>query len=111
MKTDMTEPLETLRRLLRTVEAQLQAARTANGAALNVYTAERRELQSSVDVKVLRAAHGADRAEATSITQQIQQLDVRIRACGTTVIAAIAALSPERAPETYGRRGLVRESR
>lgn len=107
----MNETLETLRRLLGTVESQMQAARTADGPGLNVHTAVRRELQSSVDVHQLRATNGVGRAEAVSITRQIQQLDARIRACGTTVIAAIAALSPERAPETYGRRGLVKESR
>lgn len=103
--------LDDLQRLLSSVEAQLEAARTANAAALVAHTAARRELQENLDLGPIRAADAATRARAGELARRIRVLDSRIRTCGNTVLGAIAALSPERAPETYGRRGQVRGPR
>jgi hypothetical protein len=99
---------DTLHRLLHAVEAQLEAARRADAAGLQTTSAERAQLQRALDVEALRRADADTRAEAARVALRIRGLDARIQACGRTVLSAIAALAPERPPETYGRRGDLR---
>ncbi len=102
---------ETLRLLLQAVEAQLAAARTANAGALVASTEERRCLQDALDVEAIRRGSATTRAEAARVALRIRSLDSRIRTCGEIITGAIAALSPDRAPATYTRYGLVRGMR
>lgn len=102
---------DSLHRLLRTVEAQLEAARRADADGLRAHTEERAQLQRSVDVSALRGADAQTRAEAARIALRIRSLDTRIQTCGRAVLGAIASLAPDRAPETYGRRGELRGTR
>ena len=102
---------DTLAALLAAVEAQLDAARRADAAGLLASSAERAELQKALDIDALRRADATTRADAARVAMRIRALDARIHTCGRVVTGAIEALNPERAPETYGRRGVFRMGR
>ncbi len=102
---------ETLQLLLHAVESQLAAARTANAGALVASTEERRSLQDALDVEAIRRGSATTTAEAARVALRIRSLDSRIRTCGEIITGAIAALSPDRAPTTYTRFGMVRGMR
>lgn len=100
--------LSALRALARAAEDQLQAARTANPAALREATDARSEAQDQLDLALIRTAGPEVRQEAQRIVMRIRAFDVRLRACGESVLAALASLDPQSAPATYGRRGQLR---
>lgn len=93
--------------LLAAAEAQLVAARTANAAALVAANEQRVQAQAQVNVEAI-GRDPAARAAAADIVRRVRALDLRTRACGETVLAAIGALDGGAGPSTYGRRGQVR---
>ncbi len=99
-----------LRRLLAAVEHQLQAARTANAASLVAATETRRSLQEALDVEVLLKLESGRREEIARVAAMIRSFDVRIRACGDSVLEAIASLAPDQGPSTYSRHAVLRRA-
>lgn len=96
--------------LLRLAEAQLDAARRVDGAALGALTEERRRVQDELDVDALLNAPEAERAELRQMAARLRALDSRTKACGQSVLSLVSSLLPDAAPTTYGRRGQIRGS-
>ena len=99
-----------LSQLLAAVELQLEAARTSNAAALLAATETRRTLQDGLHAGMFGEAEDLRREEIVRLARRIQALDARIRACGESVLGAIASMAPECAPATYSRRGMMRSA-
>jgi hypothetical protein len=95
-------------RWLMIAEAQLDAARRVDPAALAMATDARRQLQEELSRTNVNALSAEQRAHAAGIARRIRSIDLRIHACGTHVTAAIEAVSPTSGPKTYGRRGQLR---
>ncbi len=93
--------------LLVAAEAQVAAARTANASALAAATEARVAAMAAIDVDALRGDPAARQAAAT-VARRLRALDLRLRACGETVLAAFGTIDRQAAPATYGRRGQVR---
>jgi hypothetical protein len=89
-------------------EAQLDAARRVDPAALAAATEARRDLQDELARTQLAALGPEDRVHVAGIARRIRSIDLRIQACGAHVLAAIASVAPSAAPQTYGRRGQLR---
>jgi hypothetical protein len=102
--------LAALRALARAAEDQLLAARSANVEGLRAATDARGEAQEALDLSAITAAGPEIRAEAQRIAMRVRAFDVRLRACGESVLAALASLDPQSGPTTYGRRGLLRSA-
>lgn len=98
----------TFAELLRLAEAQLDAARRVDGAALGALTEERRRVQDSLDWDALFAAPDAERAEVRELAARLRAVDARTLACGRNVLAALAPHLPDAGPVTYTRRGALR---
>lgn len=94
--------------LLRVAEAQLDAAKHLDGAALNTLTAERRRLQEELDVDALRASEGEEREEIRRMAARLRAVDRRTLAVGQNVLQVVSSLLPDAPPTTYGRRGQIR---
>ncbi len=99
---------EGLDRWLAVVEAQLDAARRVDPAALSAATEARRHIQDQLSRQDPNKLDPESRAYATEVAHLIRSFDLRIKACGAHVLAAIEAVAPSSAPRTYGRRGLMR---
>jgi len=95
-------------RWLAIAEAQLEAARRVDPAALSMATEMRRQLQDELARANLAALSSEERAHAAGIARRIRSIDLRIQACGAHVLAAIASVAPSAGPQTYGRRGQLR---
>ena len=95
-------------RWLKTVEAQLAAARTLNGAALARHTRDRAALQEQFTLPGLIALSPADRAYARQIVIKIRDLDRRIATCSRIVMDGLATVVPATTPTTYTARGYLR---
>lgn len=108
----MSAPAEllALRSLAHAAEQQLLAARGANAAALELASQNRADAQSKIDVALLRAAAPEIRREAAQLAMRVRAFDVRLRACGESVLAALDAFDHRSAPATYGRRGHLRSA-
>lgn len=108
----MSAPAELLqlRSLLRAAEEQLVAARSANTEALEAATLRRIEVQQKLDVSALRAGSLEIRREAAQLAMRVRAFDVRLRACGQSVLGALDAFDRRSAPATYGRHGQLRSA-
>jgi hypothetical protein len=94
--------------LLRVAEAQLDAAKRLDGAALNELTEARRRMQEELDVRALRATEGEEREAVRALATRLQAVDRRTLAVGQNVLQVVSALLPDVPPTTYGRRGQLR---
>lgn len=108
----MSAPAELLqlRSLLRVAEEQLIAARSANTEALELATQKRVEVQAGLDVGALRSGTAEIRREAAQLAMRVRAFDVRLRACGESVLGALDAFDRRSAPATYGRHGHLRSA-
>jgi hypothetical protein len=95
-------------RWLDLAEAQLDAARRVDSAALSAATDARLALQAELVRHPLHTLPEADRAHVAAIARRIRAVDVRIHACGMTVLGVLDTLLPDAGPRTYGRRGQMR---
>jgi hypothetical protein len=95
-------------RWLALAEAQLEAARTADGAALLAATNARAALQIELASVSIAALDAETRAHAGVVARRIRSVDVRIHACGTTMLGLIERALPDAGPRTYGRRAQMR---
>lgn len=94
---------------LGSVEAQLIAARSIDPAALEAATARRAEVQDQL-ADVLTQGNADLRRPLAPIAARVRALDLRIRACGGTVLAALETLLPAARPATYTRHARLRET-
>jgi hypothetical protein len=99
---------EGFERWLAIAEAQLDAARRVDPAALSMATEARRAIQDELYRTNLQALSVEEREHASGVAQRIRAIDLRIQACGAHVLAAIASVAPDARPATYGRRGQLR---
>ncbi len=97
-------PLEAL---LAAAEAQVAAARTANAPALAAATEARVAAMAAIDIDAIRRDPAA-RLLAGGVARKVRALDLRLRACGETVLAAFGSADRKAGPATYGRRGQYR---
>jgi len=93
--------------LLAAAEAQVAAARTANAGALAAATEARVAAMAALDVDAIWRDPVARQAAAV-VVRKVRTLDLRLRACGETVLAAFGSVDGNAAPGTYGRRGQYR---
>ena len=96
-----------LQALLAAAEAQVAAARTADAPALSAATEARVAAMNNLDLAAIRR-DATLRDEAATVARRVRALDLRLRACGETVLAAFGTLDCAAAPATYGRRGQYR---
>jgi len=95
-------------RWLLAAEGQLDAARRVDAEALVKSTAARKAIQEELSRTPLAALDVDTRAHAAGVARKIRALDLRIHACGATVLAALDRVLPDAGPRTYGRRGQMR---
>lgn len=95
-------------RWLATAEAQLDAARRVDPAALSAATEARRQLQVELSRTPLAALDAGTREHAADVAKRIRAIDVRVHACGSTVLNVLDRVLPDAGPRTYGRRGQMR---
>jgi hypothetical protein len=95
-------------RWLKAAEAQLAAARAVDASALTTATETRRALQEELAQQPLASLSVADREHALAVARRVRQIDVRIHACGASVLAVLDGLLPDAGPSTYGRRGQLK---
>ncbi len=95
-------------RWLASAEAQLDAARRVDPGALLAATEARRSLQDELARTPLAALDAGTREHASSVARRIRAIDVRVHACGATVLNVLDRVLPDAAPRTYGRRGQMR---
>lgn len=95
-------------RWLASAEAQLDAARRVDAGALAAATEARRAIQDELTRTPLAALDADTRAHAAVVAKRIRSIDVRIHACGGTVLALLDRVLPDAGPRTYGRRGQMR---
>jgi hypothetical protein len=95
-------------RWLLLAESQLDAARRVDPAALQAATDARRALQEELARTPLAALDEGTRAHAAGVARRIRAIDLRVHACGATVINVLERVLPDAAPRTYGRRGQMR---
>lgn len=99
---------EAFDRWLALAEAQLDAARRVDPRALSAATAQRDALQRELARTPLAALDETDRAHASEVARKIRAIDLRIHACGSSILAVLDAVLPDAGPRTYGRRGQMR---
>jgi len=97
-----------LDRWLALAEAQLEAARRVDPAALTAATDARRALQDELARTPVAALDAGTRAHAAEVARRIRQIDVRVHACGSAVMGVLERVLPDAGPRTYGRRGQMR---
>lgn len=95
-------------RWLASAEAQLDAARRVDAAALVTATETRRALQVELSRTPLAALDTGTREHAATVARRIRAIDVRVHACGATVLNVLDRVLPDAGPRTYGRRGQMR---
>ena len=95
-------------RWLALAEAQLEAARKVDPAALSVATDARRALQDELARVPVAALDPDSRAHAARVARRIREIDLRVQACGNAVMGVLERVLPDAAPRTYGRRGQMR---
>lgn len=96
--------------LLRVAEAQLDAARRADGNSLQALNEQRRQIQEDLDVEALFTLPEQERAEVRRMAMRLKAVDARTRACSETVLNVVSSLLPDSAPVAYSRRGLLRSA-
>lgn len=95
-------------RWLDSVRAQLDAARRVDAEALSLATDARVAVQEEL-AAYLASASTDRRRQFRGVATEIRELDLRIRACGATVIAALDMLTPAAPPTRYDRHALLRD--
>lgn len=88
-------------------EAQLAAARGVDAAALLAATESRAAVQADL-LDLLPRLDDPERRTLAPAAARIRGLDLRIHACGHTVMQALAHLVPAAAPSTYTRRARIK---
>ncbi len=94
---------------LAAAEAQLHAARTVDAEALVAATAQRAEIQIAL-AEVVARGNADVRRPLGPIAARVRHLDLRIRACGGAVMAALDTLLPAARPATYTRMARLRDA-
>lgn len=94
---------------LSAVEAQLAAARAVDPTALSAATDDRIAVQDAL-LTLLESGSAADRRALGPVAARVRGLDLRIRACGGSVLHALETLLPAARPSTYTRHARIREN-